>query len=749
MFHLGRILLLAGITALSILVGVVWYQQRATLSREAPRKPSLLPENTHAAARSWSWSKAEGGRTKVEVFAHNFRQVEDHLDLEDVELHLYAPDGRTYDLVRSAKARFDQEHGTLYSDGEVEITKGVPAEGEQAGRLVTIHSSGVSFDSNTGKASTDRPASFTFDSGDGKCTGVSYDPGARELVMKSAVELNWRGRGPKSEPMKIEAAELAYRERESLIQLRRSSKLVRGGTTVEAGDATVLLNDGVVESVEAANAKGADRTPDRTLDYAANQIWIAFTPDTEIRKISGEGDARITATSETARTTLACRRVDMDFDAIKGQSSLTHAMAQGQAALESVPAPRKNAPTPETRTLHSDAIEISMRSGGREIERLTTHAPGRLDFIPNAPGQRRRALQAERMRMDYGPDNTPREFTAQKASTETAPEKKGAAPLRTWSDDLKAEFDTRGELARMEQWNHFRYEEGDRRGRAERAVLEQASGMVILNGKARFQDSSGSVAADRIELAQKTGDVTAQGHVVSTRQPDQKGSTSAMLSQDEPMEARAERMTSAEKNHKVHYEGGATLWQGANRLQADGIDIDRTARVLLARGHVRTQFVDQQNSTEGGARKPPAAAPAFVVVESGALEYHDAERVADYTGGARLTRPGMTVKAAHIRAFLNDSKAESSLDRAYADGAVEIVRAQPGRTIRFTSEHAEYYAAEQRLVLVGGTPALEDSLHGRAQGRELIYYAKNDRLLVNGAERAPAVSTIHKRPPSP
>lgn len=748
MFRRTRLLLLVALAAIVGAVGIAFFVQRASLARQAPAKPPLLPTDINAAAQSWVYTKTEGGLTKVEVRADNFRQVENTVELEGVALKLFGPGGKDFDHVRSAKARFDQAQGTLYSEGEVEITMGVPADQAKAGRLVSIRSSGVTFEAATGKVRTDRPTSFVFESGAGRCVGAAYDPGTRELVMNSEVELTWAGRGPSSAPMKIETGQLFYREFDSAVDLRGWSRLTRGNTVLNAGDAVVALKDSRIDNVEAVNARGSDRTNGRALDYRADRLRLEFTPGGEVRKATGTANARVLAVTDTARTEVTGDRVDLEFEAGKNDTLLKQALATGKAVLESAPVPKKGRNLAETRRLKSEVVLMTMRAGGREVERMETHAPGHLEFLPNRPGQRRRTLDGERMRLDYAAENTPKLFTATKAFTWTAPAKKGAAPMVTRSDDFKAEFDSTGELARIEQWNNFQYEEGERKGKSHRATFEQAKALVTLEQNARFQDASGSVAADRIEVAQNTGDLVAEGNVISTRMPEQKAkSSSAMLSSDEPMEGRARRMTTSDENKRIRYAGSAVVWQGPNRLSAETIDINRAGRMLSARGKVRTQFADERKPASGtvqGNSPAPAKAPAFIVVEAAALDYSEATRVAHYTGGARLTRPGMEVRSTAIRAFLNDSSKESTLDRAIADGSVRIVRSEPGRTLNGTSEHAEYYAEQQKIVLNGGQPVLEDSARGVTRGRELIYFAKDDKLLVNGADRAPVISDIRR-----
>ena len=59
-----------------------------------------------------------------------------------------------------------------------------------------------------------------------------------------------------------------------------------------------------------------------------------------------------------------------------------------------------------------------------------------------------------------------------------------------------------------------------------------------------------------------------------------------------------------------------------------------------------------------------------------------------------------------LRAFLKEDEkgGGSSLDHAFADGSVKIVDTTPVRTRTGTSEHAEYYVADAKVILNGGEP---------------------------------------------
>jgi lipopolysaccharide export system protein LptA len=631
------------------------------------------------------------------------------------------------------------------------MTLGVPLDGPERGRLLTIHGSGVSFDVKTGRATTERQANFTFDLGDGQAVGAVYDPELRELIMKSQVELHWRGSGPPVKPMKLEAGELIYREREAVVLLNNWARLTREDTELDAaGGGIVNLQEGMIRRVLAKQASGVAHYPTREVQYSADELLMEFNPDGDLEKVTGGPHAHLVSTSETAHTTVDTDHATLEFAIVDGESTLSRALTIGHSSMESVPVPRTGVTTPETRRLHSEVILLKMRPGGKEIAGFETHAPGHLEFLPNSPGQRHRTLDAERMSAVYGAGNQIQTFSAYRAATHTDPEPRPAGdkgspdpPVLTWSDDLAATFDPKtGQLARLEQWSNFRYQEGDRQARAHRAVLEQARNVMTLDQAAHVWDSTGSTTASHILLDQKSGDVQAEGDVVSTRMPDQNGKSSSMLSHDEPMNATAAHMRMTEHNQKIHYDGHAIAWQGANRVWADDLDIDRTQRQLAAHGHVRTQFVDQQKKDAPAKDKN---ASTFATVESAALLYTEADRLAHYTGGSHLVRATMDVKASEIRAFLNDSSADSSLDHAFADGGVVILRTEPTRTLTGTSEHAEYYSTDQKMILSGGQPTVVDSTRGTTKGKLLTYWANDDKLLVNGAKKEPVKTLLHQR----
>jgi lipopolysaccharide export system protein LptA len=746
-----RRLLLVLIAGIVSSVAIIYTNQRETQARNAPAVPAVLPASVSSRADNWSWQQTEGSRVIVRVFAQDVRQLveEQRMELEHVTLQLFHKDGKVFDEVKSAKADFDLKSDHLFSEGEVEITMGVPAEiaDPNRARLVHIKTSGVRFDKKTGTATTDRPAAFKFDRGEGKSVGARYDPATRELHMEKDVSLTWFGEKPTDRRMDIEAGSLVYHESESKILLTPWAKFKRDTLGMEAGNSIVTLVNGNVQHIEALQARGTDVQPKRQLQFAADELRMSFNAKGAVEGITGEHNAKLVSTAPGSQTTVDTKRVDLEFEAPDSESILKKALATGGTVVESKPLPAGAAPLPETRVVRSEVIALYMRNAGQEIDRVETESPGTVDFIPNQPGQKKRFLSGERLTMAYGAANQIKSFRAVAVSTRTdaaqVTGKPAPPPSLTWSKDLFAEFDEKtGALQKMEQWDDFRYEEGDRRAKAQKATLTAPKDEITLTGAARVWDPTGSTSADTITTNQKSGDFSANGNVNSTRLPEKKSSQQpGMLSGDDPIYAKAAAMSSTGQNANIRYEGNALMWQGPNRLQAHRITIDRKQGLLTAEGNVVSQLIDK-SSEKAGAKK---GSPAFTIVKAPKMTYSDKERLAHYTGGSVLDRGNTKVNAREIKAFLKQGDADSSLDRAVADGAVKIVQSTPARTRTGVSEHAEYYAADGRVVLNGGAPELVDTVQGVTRGKQLTWFANNDRLLVEGAQGQPVDTKLLRR----
>jgi lipopolysaccharide export system protein LptA len=472
------------------------------------------------------------------------------------------------------------------------------------------------------------------------------------------------------------------------------------------------------------------------MTFAADTLKLELNEHSDIEHVVGEGNGQAEVTSAGANTTITTDRLQLDFDAATGESILRQALANGKAELNS--RPKAGTPQITARRLRSEAIVARMKPGGEDLEQVETHAPGTLELLPLAAGQRARRLDATRMWMQYGPRSVMESFRAVEVQTRTEPLRRGDPSVTTVSHDMTASFDANGTIRAMEQWDKFRYDEGPKHATADRAALDQAASRMTLTGNARTWDAAGQVIADSIALQQSNGDMTAQGNVHSTRVPERKAKAApdanTLLASDEPLNGQSDKLSISGGNAVIIHEGRAVVWQSANKIQADRVAIDRKSGTLTAEGNVVSFLAD---------RAVPGKASVMTAVRSKRLDYDDPTRLARYSGDTRMTRPGLDVRSAELRAWLSAGES-ATLDRLFADQNVTILQSVSGRTRQGKGEHAEYYLKEEKVILSGGNPVLTDSVKGASRGEKLTYWADKDNLLVDGAPAGPAVSRIRR-----
>lgn len=754
--------------AIGLLAGYVGYIYHSRTSGPGEKTVPATPiaDNVNVQSEEWTFTQTENGREKARMRARNFKQLKDEskVELEGVTLEIPHKDDKQYDRIKTQRAEFDQKAEILYANGEVEIFMDVPEGEEPSGRLVKIITSGLYFE-KAGKAHTERAVSFEFDRGSGRSVGALYDTSLRELHLIKNVQLTWKGAHKDALPMHIESGNAIYKEAESMVYLMPYAKFDRGALHMEAGGSVVKLKKGQIDIIETQKAKGVQEQPGRKIEYAADSLVMNFASGGQIAKITGDSNAQLHSTAKTSRTDVTCDKLILDFEPGQKESALTKAYAGGNSVLISTPV--NNANAGDTRVVKSDVVDLFMREGGEEIDRAETSAPSTFELIPNRPAQPHRWLAGERFFIKYGKENQIERFNTTSAATKTQPAVKPGAKkpepmIFTWSRELEALFDPKtAQLSKLNQTTDFRYEAGDRKAKASRADLDQTNETILMTGAARVWDPTGSTNGDTIQLNQKNGDFVAEGNVTSTRLPEKKAkTTTAMMNREEATQATARKMTSANGNRLIRYEGNAVAWQGSNRITAQRIEIDRENEVLKAFGEVVSQFADRPEdqqkkkpkpgaTAQAAAKKPgaagPGAAPTFTVVKAAELIYTETDRVALFKDNAHLTRPGLSVKGKQIRAYLNESSEESTLSRAVVDGTAEIIQTTPQRVRTGLSEHADYYPDEEKTILLGGKPRLLDSVKGKTEGRELVYFANNEKLIVDGVEQKQTESVIKRK----
>ncbi len=734
------------------------YRLQRIAGRAAQRPaPPMMSLSDKANAKKWCWTQSANGKPVIGLCADDYSLASDTKTarLKGVELKIYQKNGKAYDRVRSDYAEFSSDSNKLYAPGEAEITLDVPVTGDPKHTLTSIKAAGINFDSQSGKAVTDKHVAFTFENGSGTCDGASYDPESHEIHLMHSVSVRLKSKDPKGRPMNVETDELIYSEVASTVKLGPWAKLTRDQTVMQAGATTVNLtktadNHRKLDNIEAPSAKGTDLQQGRNLNYSADLVKAFYNEHGEMERLEANGNAHLVSQSKAGETTMSGNRLNLFFTATADDSVLSSAQARGNAIVESKPLPDPAGLTADTKNIHSDSVDVFMKPDGKELDHIATLAPGTMEFLPNQATRSRRLVKSDRMLIRYGAKNEIQSFHADTASTETHPSKDELAKKKkavtdiavTSSKTLDSTFDEKGQVKQILQTGNFHYAEGVRKAQADNAVLDNAKNLMDLDAHARIADDTGSTTANHIQIDQATGEFDARGSVATTHLPDtkpdgsaQKGSDSGMLDPGEAMQGKADHVVSASRGTVLHYEGNAQVWQGGSKIVGDRIDIDRKGKSLIADGHVFSQLQDKAKTLPDGKQGPM---PPTTLVRSQKMVYTDTNRLAIYTGDVTMLRVGLSVKCATLQAFMNDGKPvdgktpDSRIDHALADGKVEIVQTVAARQRIGTSDHGEYYTEEGKIILTGGRPHVKDSQTGEFDGEKLTYYTNDDKLQGEG-----------------
>jgi lipopolysaccharide export system protein LptA len=771
---------------------MVFVTRRRDQARHRPNVSAPLPVNTLGTAEMWEYEVTSGDEAHVRMRASNFRQIENpsRILLKDLEMEVRNLKTGTFDLVKTAEASFDTATNLMYSEGDVEIRIRLPMDGSEPDKKMIIHSTGVHFDTKSQKMWTERHARMEFDGGEGEGEGATYDPATHVLEVASGVKIHWQGEGGGA-PMVLEASHAVYHEVGSTVDLQAPVTLKRGTLSVVGGATLVTLVEGQISTVETAPASGSDQLPKRKVDFGAEHLKMWFNGESLVQKMEGTGAARVLTHDAGGETLMSGDKLDLAFVTAEGESQLSHAVATGHGRMETHPAPRpaakggqnKDQSQQGPKILTSDMLELTMKPGGQEIDQARTLAAGKLEFLPASPGDRRRQLDAAQMTVWYGAQNVVSRFHATKAATRTETparpvpggKPKPAALTLTRSRDLEAHFDAKGQMTTMDQNGDFTYEEGTRRAKSDTAQMDETNNAMLLRGQARAWDETGSTDAEEIQIDQKSGTMDAKGHVSSVRLPDRKDpkdapkdGDSGLIEGDKPMMGSGQEMVTWDRNRKIRYTTNAVVWQGSMRVQGNDVFIDREAQKLEARGDVVTRVPDERQPDSAAADKPPAdkkdaaaakapdknakkgqdsnTARKFSVTTAKIFTYDGKTKQGLYQENVHLVRTDVDMRSKYMRTFFEDAPkqgggTETKLEHLQADGAVDIVQRPKGHVRHGTGEHAEFYLADERMLLTGDPAQVTDPERGTTKGPKITWSSRYDKLVVEGEKKSDRVQS--------
>ncbi len=728
---------------LAIATGAIYLRRQWVAYTERKKAPPPLAANQERQSIGLTISKNEGDRTVFIVQASKSTDLrgEDISLLEDVKVTVFGKLGDRHDVIHTHSCRYAKNKGAIECNGDVQIDLESAADALRTQtaantqpNLIHVTTSAVSFNRESGLAQTTQPVKFTMPDGDGEGLGATYSSEEGLLRLDKDVRITLRETGPLAAGKKpgtpasnviLRGASLEIAKQLGKVVLAGPASATTPTQQLSAGLMTVLLDDQNRAKTLVAEPGALNQTPEVTAHggkgpagagtLRADLMKANLAPEGWIRTIEVQGNLH--AKSENGDVLADAGTVEM-WPAVNQAKLLT---LQGNVHVT-----QRDPKTQTARKLTTSVLQLSF-AGGKSgepnpVQRAETMARGAMEWNDTATSQSK--LTADKLAVDFGAAGKAKNLIAT-GNVETQRQFQDRPMQTATAANGDAQLDSGGAWTQMTLRGNVHMKEGLRTADAQQAVFVRGSQSTVLTGQAVVRDESSETHASKITFHQQTGDVDAEGNVVSTDFGNKKDSV--QLS-PVPSHITAQRMTGNSKTGEALYTGHARLWQGPSVLEANSIQLLRDKRILNAIGDVRALFPKQANDP-----KKPKETDVWHI-SSGTLTYWDAEDrahlekdVVVQSADERMKGPVLDLYFTREADAKNTAPGTSRISKAVGTGGVEV---QQGER-RGTAERGVYTAADDKFVLSGGTPTLYDGNEGATTGRELTFNIADDTIVVD------------------
>ena len=751
--RLGRIL--PALVFLAVVGAVFFSYYKRSLSFHDPseREKKLLPENVSGVTEGFSFLQSEHGQARFEIKAKIHLGYKDKKNLlESVTVKVFGKDGSRHDTITSDHCEYDEETEEIVFSGNVVITLshggGVPepAKVEPAPNdtLTTIQMEKITYLKSSGKAQTDDLVRFARGNMRGTSRGLTYDSNQESVHLHSDVHILAQPADPQRAPLQLRCDTLDYLKTSAKIDMRSNVSLREGSRSLDANHLIAWLRetDSSVSRIDAlGSVRSVSRDPSLLLEVDAEEVSYFFDATGRwLDKVSARRDVRMWSLDPAEKRELMAEAVDMILkpstnlmSSLQARENVTLVMADRKTRdilRQDNPFPDfsrdprfDKASTPGDKRVKAPEMLVFFRDDGKQISQVQTTRESLLEEFPLRPDRDKTILTAKTFHLSFAPDSDRIErFTADdRVRVDVVA---AAAPMKTsTSDHLEAFFDadTR-QLSQLHQFGNFHYREADQDARAGGARYFAETRRTVLKDSPVVKDAKSRTSADVFEFEPAQNLVKARGNVRSVFESLDKNAQPGMFQSGKPVYASADFLEVETRNGMATYRQRAKLWQEDQVIRASVLVLHRNEKRLVAETQVVSLFYLEQESAEKKKERKPAT------VQAERLVYEDNLQKATYSRNVRMNGAMGRLSSDQLEVFLKDENNRKSVERMLATGKVKIE--QPGKLA--TSESAEFFQSEKKVILTGGMPRVLDSERGSTVGPRLTMFFDDGSITVAG-----------------
>jgi lipopolysaccharide export system protein LptA len=778
----------AGVAIALVVITLGVYLQRAVKAHiERKNAPPPAPPTVAKLSTGLTFSKVEQNRTLFTVRAAKSTEYQGSATdvLEDVQITVFGRKGDRHDTIHTSSCQYSKDTGKIACAGEVQIDLQSAADAARAVknpaavRMLHVETRGVSFNRESGLASTKEKVKFTFSNGDGEARGVDYRSEEGTVRLENDVKLRLKapaarvaaaasGAGAGSErEVNVTGASLEYRHEARAMRLAGPVHAASSGVELSAGELMLELDANYnAQRMVARPAPGNDAARPEVISkkeksagrVTADEFVAHFTGAGWVDRVDGTGRVEGEITKGTATTKLAAERFRMD---LAGKTSEPQKLTASGNVRTETRAPLADGSGARIRRVQAEAMRLDFaptgRNGAAQVQSAETLARGSLEWEDTAGGnnavQKATQLEADKLHLNMKPTGQPADATA-RGNVHVRRTMAGKPEQSSTAREGDAKFDEKGEWTEIVLRGDVRLRQDDRRGQADTATFSQATQTALLTGNVVASDATTRTTARAITFMQGTGEINASGGVRTT---DLGSHGSTVHLAEVPANLSSDALQANSQTGRALYSGHARLWQGESLLEADSIELLKNERGLNANRNVRGVFPQAAfkpataagdggagGGPAGGAKKAggkPADASSLWHVQADTLNYRDTESRAHLEGKVVAQSGTQSIHAPVLDLYFvkKDGAGAQQLTRAVGTGGVMV----SDGVRRGTAERGEYTAAEGKFVLSGGTPTIYDGAGGVTTGRQLTFFLADDTIIVE-SENGTRTLTKHR-----
>jgi lipopolysaccharide export system protein LptA len=778
----------------------VYLKRGWTRHNERKNAPPAAPVNVERQSSLLTFSKVEQNRKIFTVEASksiDFKGL-NASDLEGVKITIFGKEGNRHDTMETHACRYSKDSGDVVCSGDVDITLMSEEQWKTSGTGVAgtpaapgtmkVETRGVAFSRASGEAKTDAEVRFSFANGSGQAVGAEYHSEEGTLRLQRNVRLKLdqpiapnpkNATGVKKEPIELSGTRMDFSRDAGTIYLSgpteaktQTQRMTAAGMLVELDETfhakrLTAKSDGKELRPEFSAAKGVEKQR-----LAAQEITASFAPEGWV--VRAEANGQVAGESEQPGATQTVKAQNALMDMVPGRNAPKLLLLKGgvdartktrrKGTLGNEPGDSRRLTTEELRLVFSEkSVEKNAgtkRGTSTRLASVDTAGAGRLEWSETGNANARDSqtvLQANQLGMRFDDAGKASRLDA-KGNVRTERTAAGAEKQTATAKNGFVELQPQGGWSRIDLSDEVRLNEGTRAAQADHAEFARADQTVTLTGRAAVRDAASLTTAKKLTLWQSTGEIRGEGGV---RSSDLSPRGSAVHLAPAAANVSADQLTGNSKSGRALYTGHARLWQGDSVMEADSIELLKTARLMNAVGNVRAVFpqAPSNNNSASSARATPPKPAAMWHTQCAKMTYWDQENRARLEQNVVVQSADEKINSNALDLYFtrgNAGKGSRGAQGTAPDGAAGVTGAQQiGRAVatgavsvqqggrRATAERGEYTATDGKFEMSGGMPTIFDATEGATTGRQLTFFLADATIIVD-SENGSRTLTKHR-----